>query len=74
MGMNLRTACHKCKEQVFHFRREEQKTILPFYRKHYKCMVEDPSNLETLEDQIQEQDWMGSYIENINGEERCLKE
>ena len=27
MGMNLRSCCHKCREQIFHFRGEEQKTI-----------------------------------------------
>ena len=58
MGMNLRTCCHKCKIQIFHFRRKENKTILPFYEKHYQCMREDPRNIETLEDQIQEADWM----------------
>ena len=58
MGMNLRSCCHKCREQVFHCRMEENKTILPFYRKHYKCMEENPMNLETLEDQLQEANWM----------------
>lgn len=65
MGMNLQTCCHKCKEKVFHFRRKENETMLPFYRKHYDCMREDPSNVETLEDQIQEAHWMcdGFYSE-----------
>lgn len=62
MGMNLRTCCHKCKKQVFHFRREEQETILPFYSKHYECMLESKSNLETLEDQLQWSEWMGTYM------------
>lgn len=32
--------------------------MLPFYDKHYACMRENPRNVETLEDQIQEADWM----------------
>ena len=63
MGMNLMTCCHKCKEQVFHFRRKENETILPFYNKHYDCMREKPGNVETLESQVQEADWMGEYKE-----------
>ena len=63
MGMNIRTCCHKCKTQIFHFRGDENKTILPFYQKHYSCMIEDPNNIETKEDQIQEEDWMGFYEE-----------
>lgn len=59
MGMNLRTCCHKCKVQVFHYRRKENETILPFYKEHYNCMRENPKNIETLEDQVQEKDWMG---------------
>ncbi len=58
MGMNLRSCCHKCKEQVFHSRRRECETILPFYKKHYACMRANPSNVETLEDQAQEAEWM----------------
>lgn len=58
MGMNLQSCCHKHKVKRFHFRGEEHKTLLPFYRKHYECMRENPRNVETLEDQIQEADWM----------------
>ena len=48
MGMNLRSCCHKCKEQVFHYRGKENETMLPFYRKHYSCMKENPDNPETV--------------------------
>ena len=61
MGMNLRTCCHKCREQIFHYRRKENETLLPFYKKHYYCMRENPKNIETLEDQVQEKDWMDDY-------------
>lgn len=52
------SCCHKCKEKVFHFRFKENETILPFYKDHKDCLNENPSNLETLEDQLQEVDWM----------------
>ncbi len=58
MGMNFRSCCHKCKKQIFHYRREENKTMIPFYRKHYECMKLNSDNIETKEDQIQEEDWM----------------
>lgn len=58
MGMNFYSCCHKCKEKVFHFRGHENETLLPFYRRHYACMSENPANLETLEDQKQEAWWM----------------
>lgn len=54
MGINLMTACHKHKVKVFHFRNEEDKTMMPFYYKHRDCLP----NIETLEDQAQEKDWM----------------
>lgn len=57
--MNLQSCCHKCKVKRFHFRGRENETMLPFYQSHYNCMVENPGNVETLEDQIQEADWMG---------------
>lgn len=62
MGMNLRSGCHKCKEKAFHFRGQESETILPFYRAHSDCMKEDSSNVVTLEDQYQWEDWMSDYI------------
>lgn len=68
MGMNLRSGCHKCKEQVFHYRKNENKTILSFYRRHYACMIEDPNNIETLEDQIQYLDWMDEYDEWVKAQ------
>ena len=52
MGHNLRSCCHKCKKQIFHFRRQEDKTILPFYKKHKECIKENPSNVETCIDNI----------------------
>lgn len=63
MGMNIQSCCHKCKVKRFHFRGEEQKTLLPFYAAHYECMRQKPSNVETLEDQIQEAPWMSTYLE-----------
>jgi len=50
MGYNLISACHKCKVQIFHFRREENLTILPFYVKHSECAKEDLSNVQTVMD------------------------
>lgn len=58
MGMNLRSCCHRCKVQIFHFRGEEQKTILPFYDMHKECMKINYKNVETMEDQLQETWWM----------------
>lgn len=58
MGLNLVSACHRCKEKVFHFRNKENETMIPFYRKHIKCMKLNPSNVETLDDQHQWRDWM----------------
>jgi acetyl-CoA carboxylase beta subunit len=61
MGINLISGCHKCRKKVFHFRMEENKTLIPFYDLHYKCMSENILNVVTLEDQIQEEDWMDEY-------------
>jgi hypothetical protein len=58
MGMNFRSCCHKCKEQIFHYRGNENKSMPAFYKRHYECMRENAFNLETLEDQIQESIWM----------------
>lgn len=63
MGMNLQSCCHKHKVRRFHFRGKENETLLPFYSTHYQCMREDPRNVETLEDQAQETDWMHNYEE-----------
>lgn len=63
MGKNLRSCCHKCKEKIFHFRMRESETILPFYKKHNECMKEDPNNVETFDDQMQEKEWMGAQSE-----------
>ena len=59
--MNLRSCCHLCKVQVFHYTGEQNKTLLPFYKEHYDCMLKDKSNIETLEDQIQVAEWMKEY-------------
>jgi hypothetical protein len=50
MGYNLISGCHKCKVKIFHFRREENKTILPFYKKHSDCAKEDANNVQTVMD------------------------
>lgn len=70
MGMNLQSCCHRCKVRVFHYRGRENETLLPFYRKHYFCMVLNPKNIETLEDQIQEESWMSLYIDETDGYRR----
>lgn len=59
--MNFRSCCHKCQVQIFHYRNKENKTLQKFYNRHYECMREKPSNIETLEDQIQECLWMNVY-------------
>lgn len=74
MGMNFRSCCHKYKVVIFHFRNETDKTLAPFYRKHYKCMRENPDNLETKEDQIQEQPWMDEYKEDKTTYEQSKKQ
>lgn len=59
MGNNVISCCHKCKVQVFHYRREEHKTILPFYRKHKACAREDIKNVQTVMDNNStDQVWM----------------
>ncbi len=50
MGHNLISACHRCKVKIFHFRREESKTILPFYKKHADCAKVDIENVQTIMD------------------------
>ena len=66
MGMNLHTACHRCKVKVFHLRRKENETIFPFYRKHASCMGIDAKNVETLADEFQDAEWMDEYEEEEN--------
>jgi hypothetical protein len=62
MGYNLYSACHKCKVKIFHFRREEQKTILPFYAKHSKCAKENIDNVQTIMDNNgTDQEWQNSF-------------
>jgi hypothetical protein len=69
MGMNLQSCCHRCKQRAYHYRGKENKTLLPFYKKHTKCMRMNPANVETLEDQLQEADWMseGDYTDVSEG-------
>lgn len=64
MGMNFISCCHKCKKKKFHFRRKENETMIPFYRKHYDCILEFSKNVETFEDQLQEKAWMSEYEED----------
>lgn len=52
MSHNLISACHKCKEQCFHFRNEEHDTILPFYHRHKQCTIESQSNVVTVMDNL----------------------
>lgn len=73
MGTNLRSCCHRCKVQVLHWRSEECLTMIPFYRKHEVCMKIHPGNVETLDDQLQEADWMGEYQE-VNDRVKEIKE
>lgn len=58
MGYNLHSACHKCKVRIFHFRYEENKTILPFYIKHKECIKENINNVQTIIDNIgMDEEW-----------------
>lgn len=57
MGRNVISACHKCKKKIFHFRREENKTILPFYKKHADCAKEDVNNVQTVMDNNGTDQW-----------------
>jgi hypothetical protein len=50
MGVNLISACHRCKVKIFHFRGEENKTILPFYKKHGACAKLNIHNVQTVMD------------------------
>ena len=50
MGHNLISGCHKCRVQCFHYRNEENKTILPFYLEHKDCAREDVNNVQTVMD------------------------
>jgi predicted nucleic acid-binding Zn-ribbon protein len=57
MGHNLISGCHKCKVKIFHFRREENKTALPFYKKHSDCAKEDINNVQTVMDNNGTDQW-----------------
>ena len=50
MGHNLISVCHKCKEQIFHFRNEENRQILKFYKLHSDCAKENINNVTTIMD------------------------
>lgn len=58
MGMNFRSCCHRCRVTICHYRNEEHLSLPRFYGKHTTCMVLNPANLQTLEDQLQEALWM----------------
>lgn len=58
MGINLQSVCHLCKEKVFHYRRQENKTMIPFYKAHHDCMRINPNHVETKDDQMQYESWM----------------
>ena len=68
MGYNLLSACHKCKVKIFHFRREENKTILPFYVKHSQCAKEDVTNVQTVMDNNGTDQWWAEREEYIDDE------
>ena len=57
MGYNLISACHKCKVKIFHFRRQENETILPFYKKHADCAKENIDNVQTVMDNNGTDQW-----------------
>lgn len=63
MGRNFRSACHKCKVQLFHYRGDETRTLHQFYKDHDDCMRIRPSYVETLDDQMQEENWMDEYAD-----------
>ncbi len=64
MGLNLMSGCHKHRVKVFHLRRREGESMMPFYYKHAGCMEENSSNVETKDDQYQEEFWMQEYAED----------
>ena len=65
MGHNLISACHKCKVKIFHFRNEENKAILPFYKKHSHCAKFDIRNVQTIMDNNgTDQYWQDNYIDD----------
>jgi len=69
MGYNLYSACHKCKTKIFHFRNEENKTILPFYKKHSDCAKENIDNVQTVMDNNStDQNWMYGKSEYLDDE------
>jgi len=57
MGYNLISGCHKCKVKIFHFRTEENKTVLPFYKKHSECAKECINNVQTVMDNNGTEQW-----------------
>lgn len=65
MGMNLWSGCHNCRECVMHLRGQEQLTIHPFYRDHYKCMKLDEGAVQTLSDYYQNPDTVFDGYEDV---------
>lgn len=69
MGHNLISVCHKCKVKIFHFRNEEHKTILPFYKNHANC-AKEKSKIQKVNAGFMGYDWM---LEEIFKYDRILE-
>lgn len=68
MGYNLHSCCHVCKVQIMHFRKEEDKTILPFYVTHKYCSESFYRAVETFMDNNgDEPQWLNEYQIKKNG-------
>lgn len=73
MGLNIISACHKHKVKIAHFRREENLTVIPFYREHEDCLHENKNNIETKDDQYQEEDWMQDLPKGYPEDEKLIR-
>ncbi len=58
MGLNFIAACHTCKEQITLPRGDEGLSLMPFRKRHSKCITRDSNSFVVLDDQLQERDWM----------------
>ena len=67
MGRNFISGCHKCRTRVYHSRNEESGSLHRFYDKHDECMRENPDNVVTKDDQLQEEPWMRNdeYVDEV---------
>ena len=70
MGYNLISVCHKHKVQLFHYRNEENKTILPFYIEHKECARENINNVIILLDNNDTDQLIDKY-KNITKKNTC---